>query len=115
MTEFFDIIAEIITEEPFAIGAAILLVVMLAVCYICATYERGLKFTVLGEDEILVLFVRHHANGTAEFYCSDGSAYYAPIGSNIQEGDVIHKDNLIKFKQIRTQKKNKEVENTELS
>ena len=114
MTEFFDIIAEIITKEPFAIGAAILFVVILAVCYIGATYERGLKFTVLGEDEILVLAVGHYADGTAEFYCSDGNAYYAPIGSNIQEGDIIHKDDLIKFKQIRTQK-NKEVENTELS
>ena len=114
MTEFFDIIADIITEEPFAIGAAVLFPVILAVCYIGATYERGLKFTVLGEDEILVLAVGHYANGTAEFYCSDGNAYYAPIGSNIQEGDIIHKDDLIKFKQIRTQK-NKEVENTELS
>ena len=102
MTEFFDIIADIITEEPFAIGTAILFVVILAVCYIAATYERGLKFTVLGEDEILVLAVEHYANGTAGFYCSDGNAYYAQIGSNIQEGDVIHKDNLIKFKQIKT-------------
>ena len=57
MTEFFDIIAELITEEPYAIGAAILLVVILAVGYIGATYERGPKLTVLGEDEILVFCV----------------------------------------------------------
>ena len=101
MTEFFDIIADIITEEPFAIGAAILFVVILAVCYIGATYERGLKFTVLGEDEILVICV-FPFNGKTGFYCSDGNAYYAPIGSNIQEGDLIHKDDLIKFKQIKT-------------
>ena len=107
MTEFFDIIANLIAEEPFAIGTAVLFPVLLAVCYIGATYERGLKFTdVLGEDEILVFCVWHYANGTAEFYCSDGNTYYAPIGSNIQEGDIIHKDNLIKFKQINYKNKN---------
>ena len=102
MTEFFDIIANLITEEPFAIGMAVLFPVILAVCYYFATCDRGPKFTVLGEDEIIVLFVQHYDNGTAEFYCSDGNAYYAPIGSNIQEGDIIHKDDLIKFKQIKT-------------
>ena len=101
MTEFFDIIADLITKEPFAIGTAVLFPVLLAVCYYCATGGRGLKFTVLGEDEILVFCVCKSANGAAEFYCSDGNMYYAPIGSNIQEGDIIHKDDLIKFKQIK--------------
>ena len=40
MAEFFDIIADIITEEPFAIGTAILFVVILAVCYIAATCDE---------------------------------------------------------------------------
>ena len=101
MTEFFDIIANLITEEPFAIGTAVLFPVLLAVCYYCATGGRGLKFTELGEDEILVFCVCKSANGAAEFYCSDGNTYYAPVGSNIQEGDIIHKDDLIKFKQIK--------------
>ena len=101
MTELFDIIANLINEEPFAIGMAVLFPVLLAVCYYCATYERWLKFTVLGEDEILVICV-FPFNGKTGFYCSDGNAYYAPIGSNIQEGDLIHKDDLIKFKQIKT-------------
>lgn len=101
MTELFDIIANLITEEPFAIGAAILFPVILAVCYYFATCDRGPKFTVLGEDEILVIFVFPFA-GQVGFYCSDNNAYYAPIGSNIQEGDIIHKDDLIKFKQIKT-------------
>ena len=38
MTDFFDNIAIIITEGPFAIGTAILLVVIHAVCYIAASY-----------------------------------------------------------------------------
>ena len=101
MTEFFDIIANLINEEPFAIGTAVLFPVLLAVCYYCATGGRGLKFTELGEDEILVFCVCKSANGAAEFYCSDGNTYYAPVGSNIQEGDIIHKDDLIKFKQIK--------------
>ena len=106
MTEFFDIIADLITKEPFAIGTAVLFPVLVAVCYYYATGGRGLKFTVLGEDEILVFCVCKSANGSAEFYCSDGNTYYAPVGSNIQEGDVIHKDNLIKFKQIKYKNKN---------
>ena len=105
MTEFFDIIADLITEAPFAIGTAVLFPVLLAVCYYYATGGRGLKFTVLGEDEILVFYVCKFANGSSEFYCSDGNTYYAPIGSNIQEGDIIHKDNLIKFKQINYKRK----------
>ena len=107
MTEFFDIIADLITKEPFAIGTAVLFPVLLAVCYYCATGGRVLKFTdVLGEDEILVFCVCKFANGSAEFYCSDGNTYYAPVGSNIQEGDVIHKDDLIRFKQIKDKNKN---------
>ena len=101
MTEFFDIIANLITEEPFAIGTAVLFPILVAVCYYYATGGRWLKFTTeLSEDEILVFCVCPF-NGTTEFYCSDGNAYYAPIGSNIQEGDIIHKDDLIKFKQIK--------------
>ena len=107
MNELFDIIAKLITEEPFAIGTAVLFPVLVAVCYYYATGGRGLKFTdVLSEDEILVFCVCKSANGAAEFYCSDGNTYYAPIGSNIQEGDIIHKDDLIKFKQIKDKNKN---------